>query len=247
MSKLRSVSTAFWSDTFIEELSPNEKLLFLYLITNDKTNMLGIYELSIKKMSFDTGIDKDIILKALKKFESLSKVKYVKNHIVLVNFMKHQNYNTNMKKSAIDIYNELPNELKNSELSISKDNPLEGFERLSNHYGMVSKEEVELEYEIEEEKEGKEEIKDTPSAFSFYYELLKLGAEKQLVSDWLAVRKKKKLTNTETALKGFLKQVDKSGNTLNDVLTKCIEKSWGGFEADWYKKEKRTEEKIRMF
>ena len=95
-------------------------------------------------------------------------------------------------------------------------------------------------------KEGKE-IKDTPSAFSFYYELLKLGAEKQLVSDWLAVRRKKKLTNTETALKGFLKQVDKSGYSLNDVLTKCIEKSWGGFEADWYKKEKRTEEKIRMF
>ena len=92
--------------------------------------------------------------------------------------------------------------------------------------------------EGKEEKEGKEgkEIKDTPSAFSFYNELLKLGAEKQLVSDWLAVRKKKKLTNTETALKGFLKQVDKSGNSLNDVLTKCIEKSWGGFEADWYKK-----------
>ena len=100
---------------------------------------------------------------------------------------------------------------------------------------MVSKVEYEDEEEIELEKEGKE-IKDTPSAFSFYYELLKLGAENQLVSDWLAVRKKKKLTNTETALKGFLKQVDKSGNSLNDVLTKCIEKSWGGFEADWYKK-----------
>ena len=89
--------------------------------------------------------------------------------------------------------------------------------------------------------------KDTPSAFSFYHELLKLGCEKQLVSDWLAVRKKKKLTNTETALKGFLKQVDKSGYSLNEILVKCIEKSWGGFEADWYKKEKRTEEKIRMF
>lgn len=101
--------------------------------------------------------------------------------------------------------------------------------------------------EGKERKEEKEEIKYTPSAFSFYHELLKLGAEKQLVSDWLAVRKKKKLTNTETALKGFLKQVYKSGNSLNDVLTKCIEKSWGGFEADWYKKEKRTEEKIRMF
>ena len=101
--------------------------------------------------------------------------------------------------------------------------------------------------EVQEQVKDKEEIKDTPSAFSFYHELLKLGAEKQLVSEWLAVRKKKKLTNTETALKGFLKQVEKSGNTLNDVLTKCIEKSWGGFEAEWYKKEKRSEEKIRMF
>ena len=100
---------------------------------------------------------------------------------------------------------------------------------------------------LKKETKEEKEIKDTPSAFSFYHELLKLGAEKQLVSDWLAVRKKKKLTNTETALKGFLKQVDKSGNSLNDVLTKCIEKSWGGFEADWYKKEKCSEEKIRMF
>lgn len=247
MSKLRSVSTAFWSDPFIEDLTPNEKLLFLYLITNDKTNMLGIYEVSIKKISFDTGLNKDVIEKALKEFERLSKVKYIKNHIVLVNFMKHQNYNTNMKKSAIDIYNELPNELKNKELSISKDNPLKGFESLLNHYGMVPKVEYEEEEEEEERKEEKEEIKYTPSAFSFYHELLKLGAEKQLVSDWLAVRKKKKFTNTETALKGFLKQVDKSGNSLNDVLTKCIEKSWGGFEADWYKKEKCSEEKIRMF
>lgn len=101
--------------------------------------------------------------------------------------------------------------------------------------------------EGKEEKEEKEEINNTPSAFSFYNELLKLGAEKQLISDWLSVRKKKKLTNTQTALKGFLKQVEKSGYSLNEILVKCIEKSWGGFEAEWFKKEKRTEEKIRMF
>lgn len=160
MSKLRSVSTSFWSDPFIEDLTPNEKLLFLYLITNDKTNMLGIYEVSIKKISFDTGLNKDVIEKALKEFERLSKVKYIKNHIVLVNFMKHQNYNTNMKKSAIGIYNELPNELKNKELSISKDNPLKGFETLCNTFGMVPKVEYEVEYEEEEEIELEKEEKE---------------------------------------------------------------------------------------
>jgi len=163
MSKLRSVSTAFWSDPFIEDLTPSEKLLFLYLITNDKTNMLGIYEVSIKKISFDTGLNKDIIEKSLKEFQRLSKVKYIKNHVVLVNFMKHQNYNTNMKKSAIDIYNELPNELKDSELSISKDNPIKGFESLLNHYGMVSKYEVEDETETEYEVEYKKTSLETRS------------------------------------------------------------------------------------
>tara|TARA_R110002051_G_C8769409_1_gene503364 strand:+ start:31988 stop:32818 length:831 start_codon:yes stop_codon:yes gene_type:complete len=151
MAKLRSVSTAFWSDPFIEDLTPNEKLLFLYLVTNEKTNMLGIYESSVKKISFETGLTKSEVFNALKGFEKVSKVKYINNFVILVNFMKHQNFNTNMKKSAIDVYNNLPNELKGSDLNISKLNPSEGFETLLNHFGMVPKLEVEVEDEIEVE------------------------------------------------------------------------------------------------
>ena len=148
MSKLRSINTAFWSDTWIEDLEPEHKLLFLYLVTNDKTNMLGIYESSIKKIAFETGLNIETVSNGLKAFETVSKVKYINNYIILVNYMKHQNYNTNMKKSAIDIYNNLPKELKNSKLSVSKAEPAKGFERLLNHYGMVSKVEVEVEDEL---------------------------------------------------------------------------------------------------
>ena len=155
MSKLRSVSTAFWSDPFVEDLTPTEKLLFLYLVTNEKTNMLGIYEASISKMSFETGIDKKTLSKALERFEQLKKVKYINNFVILVNFLKHQNFNTNMKKSAIDVYNDLPKELKDSNLTIHKGNPSEGFESLCNHYGMVRKVEVEVEVEVEREVEVK--------------------------------------------------------------------------------------------
>ncbi len=101
MSKLRSVSTGFWSDPFIEDLTPSEKLLFLYLITNEKTNMLGIYEASLKKISFETGLNKDVVLNGLKAFESIGKVRYVDNYVIIVNYMKHQNFNTNMKKYEI--------------------------------------------------------------------------------------------------------------------------------------------------
>jgi len=147
MSKLRSLNTAFWSDTWVEELEPMQKLLFIYLVTNEKTNMLGIYEASIKKISFETGIVPLVVKTYLKDFEEADKVKYIDNMVILINYMKHQNYNTNMKKSAIDTYNDLPKSLKVKGLDINKGNPIEGFERLSKAYGMVRK--VEVEYEVE--------------------------------------------------------------------------------------------------
>ena len=230
MGKLRSVSTDFWSDPFIEDLKPDEKLVFIYLITNSKTNMLGIYESSISKMSFETGVEKKRLETILKGFEGLGKVKYQNNYVILTNYLKHQNFNTNMKKSAIDCYNGLPNSLKSSDLRISKDNPLEGFERLSNHYGMVPKVEVEVEYEDELEDEDEDT---TPPPFSFSKSLIELGAEKQLVTEWLKVRKSKTLTNSQTALNGFIREQKKSGKDINEVLKKCVEKSWGGFDSSW--------------
>ena len=162
MSKLRSLNTAFWSDTWVEELEPMQKLLFIYLVTNEKTNMLGIYEASVKKISFETGIVPIVVKTYLKDFEKAEKVKYIDNRVILINYMKHQNYNTNMKKSAIDTYNDLPNSLKVKGLDVGKDKPIEGFERLSKAYGMVRKVEVEYEVETKEESEGEGEIK-TPT------------------------------------------------------------------------------------
>lgn len=80
--------------------------------------------------------------------------------------------------------------------------------------------------------------KETATPFMFFNSLKSLGASDQLANDWLKVRKTKKATNTETAFKKFISQVEKSGQSLNDVLEKCIEKSWSGFEADWFSKAK---------
>ena len=166
MAKLRSVSMSFWSDTWVEELSPAEKLIYLYLITNDKTNMLGIYESSIKKISNETDLDKETVSKALKGFENDKKVVHVDNkYIVLVNYLKHQNYNGNMKKSAIEIHNKLPKLLKVNGVNLDKNNPLESFERLSNHSLILSKAELELELELETEEELEEEEKTSIKKF----------------------------------------------------------------------------------
>ena len=156
MSKLRSVNTAFWSDPLIEELNPKEKLLFLYLITNEKTNMLGIYESSIRKMSFETGLSNTEVEAILKRLEGLGRVKHMGNWVLLVNYMKHQNYNTNMKISALNTYKSLPKELKVNKIQYDIKKPSEGFETLLKCLGTVSKYEIEYEVESETELEQKD-------------------------------------------------------------------------------------------
>jgi len=96
------------------------------------------------------------------------------------------------------------------------------------------KQEEGKEKEKEEVKEKEKEENDIPpTAFSMYRSLLDLGAEKQLINDWLKVRKTKKAADTETALNGFVNEVEKSGRSINEILKICIENSWKGFKVSW--------------
>src|SRR5699024_4732195 len=132
MSKLRMINTSFWSDPWVEELSPQEKLLYIYLFTNEKVNMLGVYEVSKKKISYETGLSLEMVSKGLEAFETIKKVFYKENYIIMVNFIKNQKLNNKMIKSAIDVFNNLPKSLNVNDLYFDKDNPSEAFETLSN-------------------------------------------------------------------------------------------------------------------
>lgn len=90
MAKRRYVSDSFWSDTWIENLDPLEKYLYLYLITNQLVSVCWIYEIQTKRMAYETGIDKEMILKMLGRFQEEWKVYYKDWLIFIVNFVKNQ-------------------------------------------------------------------------------------------------------------------------------------------------------------
>ena len=99
---------------------------------------------------------------------------------------------------------------------------------------------------------NKEKEKDiTPTAFNFYKSLISIGAESKLANEWLAVRKKKKLTDTETAFDGFVREMNKGGLNINETLRICVEKSWGGLNAKWLDNptptEQRSTTKVTIF
>ena len=105
MATGRLINTNFWKDIYISNLDPIEKLLFLYLFTNPQTSLAGVYQLNVREVAFDTGIDKDMVAKVLKRFCDDGKMHYEKDWLVLRNFIKHQRPNPSIKlgiKKAID-------------------------------------------------------------------------------------------------------------------------------------------------
>lgn len=69
---------------------------------------------------------------------------------------------------------------------------------------------------------------DTPLAM-----LANMNVDKKIASDWLKVRKTKKLAPTQSAFDKVLREAVKAGMTMNEAVKVSAENSWGGFEASW--------------
>ena len=100
----------------------------------------------------------------------------------------------------------------------------------------ISKSEANSENENDIDIENENNIK----KFSFLKELLSIGVERNIAEEWIKVRKNKKLTQTETAFRKTKAEIDKSGRNANDCITLCVERSWGGFKAEWMQREMPT-------
>jgi asparagine N-glycosylation enzyme membrane subunit Stt3 len=74
---------------------------------------------------------------------------------------------------------------------------------------------------------------------TFEASLCEYGFNPELIKQWLIIRKQKKSVNSEIAFKGFIREVEKSHLTKDEILRLCIEKSWKGFEAIWVEKPKQ--------
>lgn len=111
--KLRSVNTEIWIDSwFTDVLSPNQKLLWFNLITNKESNLLGIFRFSTKRAALETGLELQEVKDALHFFIKEHKIKFIGEYIILKNHLKNNNYNTNMKKSVISSFNDIPENIR---------------------------------------------------------------------------------------------------------------------------------------
>lgn len=104
MSVFRQIQTTYWEDVYVEDLEPEEKLLFLYLLTNTHTRQCGVYEISIRAISIDTGLSKEDVKKVMDQLIEAGKIQYndANKEIYIVNWLKYNSAKSPKVASLVD-------------------------------------------------------------------------------------------------------------------------------------------------
>jgi len=128
MSTNRMIKDSFWTDSYIENLDPIEKLLYIYLLTNPLCNIAGIYQIQTRRIAFEIGIDKEMVEKLLNRLSDDGKIIRHSDWMIIINHAKHQSFkNPNVTAGIKRIIDDLPEEVK----------ALKGFERLA-HFTLLN-------------------------------------------------------------------------------------------------------------
>lgn len=113
---MRSVQDRFWSDGWVRKLNPLDRYLFLYLLTNDKTNWAGIYELEIGMMAYESGLDeRDLERSMLPRLSP--KVIYVDGWVYIPNWVRHHHSESGtmsrqQKEGVKNAWNKIPEKIR---------------------------------------------------------------------------------------------------------------------------------------
>jgi hypothetical protein len=113
--KYRQIATSFWEDGYTLKLSALEKLFFIYLFTNPKVNMVGIYELPDLLILPILGCTLDDLSKLKTKFEDDRKFFFYDGWIYINNYVKYNRYSSapNVVNSFIEDFNKIPQSILN--------------------------------------------------------------------------------------------------------------------------------------
>ena len=93
MAIKRIVDTKFWEDEkVINDFTPEDKYFFLYLLTNPRTTLLGVYRFVPKLAAFEMGYSVDAINTLLDRFENKYKtIRYNRqtSEIAIRNYLRY--------------------------------------------------------------------------------------------------------------------------------------------------------------
>lgn len=70
MANYRNIRTTFWTDPKVtDDFSPEDRYVYLYMLTNPHTNLCGCYEVSIRQIARDTGYNEEAVKTVLRRLD----------------------------------------------------------------------------------------------------------------------------------------------------------------------------------
>ncbi len=113
MAIYRNIQMSFWTDSKVsDDLTPEDRYFYLYLLTNPHTNLAGCYELSAKQAAYETGYNKETVERLFDRFEKMHIAVYSKDtkEVLLVNWHKYNWTSSEKFRKALEWH---INEVKN--------------------------------------------------------------------------------------------------------------------------------------
>lgn len=233
MAKFRQVHTTFWQDPrVLEEMTPEDKYFYLYLLTNPNTTQIGVYQITKKQMAFDLGYSTESINSLLERFINTHKVVRYNDSTREIAILNWGKYNLNRAgKPVIDCVKKELKEVKDKTLlwevmnGIPNDSVVAEFSRYVYDTSTTSGQEEEQEQEEKEEEQQQENV------YDFYQNnfgvlnpfitekltmwVVDVGIELVIESMKRALAQQKKFNYAEGILKRWMNDNIK---TLDDVI-----------------------------
>lgn len=113
MAIYRNVQMSFWTDPkVLEDFTPSERLLYLFLLTGPDTNLAGCYRITAKQIAFFTGLNKvDELMRSLQEKHKVIFYDSETREVLIVNWWKYNwtsspKFRTTLHKMILMVQNE---------------------------------------------------------------------------------------------------------------------------------------------
>ena len=96
MAEYRQIHIQIWKDSWFLGLESDLKLLFIYLFSNERSELSGVYELPMAVIAFETGLSDETIEEGLRYFEASGKVAcdFESSYVWVRNLLRYNAKNT---------------------------------------------------------------------------------------------------------------------------------------------------------
>lgn len=104
MAIYRQIHTTFWKDRRVGEWDKDQKLFYLYLLTNDYTTQCGVYEFNRRYAEFELGMSREQVDSHIKFLVSEGRIVFNEKpeELMIVNWLKYNSARSPKVAAVID-------------------------------------------------------------------------------------------------------------------------------------------------